>query len=189
MCSSDLDDSSIRVRTQKDTSGQVGRVLQYLGDFLGIVSIVALFLSLVGGFYLYLSFLLKKRKTISIYKAMGLPLALIKKGLFFQSALLGMVSFIFSLILSSGINYVGETLLAPYLTTAIKVHLSLPGVVLGLVILIIIYFLIIRPIINQFLTQKAGQLFQENSAWSKKEKTKPLQTFLWLIPVLFILTF
>ena len=57
-----IDDSSIRVRTQQDTSGQVGRVLQYLSDFLGIVSIVALFLSLVGGFYLYLSFLLKKER-------------------------------------------------------------------------------------------------------------------------------
>ena len=74
-----INDTSIRVRTMDDTSGQVGRVLQYLSDFLGIVSIVALMLSMVGSFYLYLSFILKKRKTISILKSIGLSIQQIKQ--------------------------------------------------------------------------------------------------------------
>ena len=148
-------------------------------------------LSLFSGWVLSLLKLSpKKRKTISIYKSMGLRLGLIKKGLFFSkfSFIVPELSFL-SVVLSFGINHIGEELLGPYLTNPIDVKLSLPGLSLGLVILVIIYWVIIKPLLNKFIHQKAGQLFQENSAWNKKEDSRPLKTFLLLIPVLFILTF
>ena len=52
-----ITDPAIRVRTPKNTSEQVGRVLNYLSDYLGLVGLVALFLSGIGAGYLFQNYL------------------------------------------------------------------------------------------------------------------------------------
>ncbi len=184
-----IDDNSIRVRTMDDTSGQVGRVLQYLSDFLGIVSIVALLLSLVGGFYLYLSFILKKRKSISIYKSVGLSLRQIKNGLFFQCLIVAFMSFCLSLLGSYLINKIGSYLIAPYLSQSLDIGLSLNGVIIAIIVLIIVFVVLLKPLIGSVLNQKASSLFQESLSLDIFKNSFNYLTHVQLVSILFFLTF
>ncbi len=74
-----LKDPSIQVHTAKTSSRQVGRVLDYLNDFLGLVSLAGLFLAGMGMIYLFRSFLHQRRKEIAIFKFLG-----VKKNKVFQ---------------------------------------------------------------------------------------------------------
>lgn len=67
-----LDDNSKRVMTPKNASENVGRVVNYLNDFLGLVSLVALFLATVGAFYLYRSYLSDQRYSFATLHSLGL---------------------------------------------------------------------------------------------------------------------
>lgn len=68
-------DPAIRVRGPKESSEQVGRTLNYLNDFLGLVSLVALFLSSVGLYYLYRSYLHQRREDMAILATLGLKVS------------------------------------------------------------------------------------------------------------------
>lgn len=67
-----LPDPAIRVQTSKDASEQVGRMLAYLSDYLGLAGLVALFLTALGQIFLYRSYIVKRRQDIAIFKSIGL---------------------------------------------------------------------------------------------------------------------
>src|SRR5690606_14743886 len=57
-----LKDPAVRVHTPQTASEGAGRQLDYLFDFLGLVAIVALFLSCLGATYLFRLYLSRKYK-------------------------------------------------------------------------------------------------------------------------------
>ena len=61
----------IRVRTHRDASEQLGRVLGYLNDYLGLVALIALFLAGVGAAYLFRSFLTSRFREMAILISLG----------------------------------------------------------------------------------------------------------------------
>lgn len=67
-----LTDPAVRVNTPKTASEGAGRQLNYLFDFLGLVAIVALFLSCLGATYLFRLYLSRKYKQIAIYRTLGI---------------------------------------------------------------------------------------------------------------------
>lgn len=67
-----INDSSARVTTPEKSSQQVSRILNYLNDFLGLVSLSGLFLATMAMMYLFRSFLYKRRKEIAIFQFLGL---------------------------------------------------------------------------------------------------------------------
>lgn len=67
-----INDSSARVVTPEKSSQQVSRILNYLNDFLGLVSLSGLFLATMAMMYLFRSFLYKRRKEIAIFQFLGL---------------------------------------------------------------------------------------------------------------------
>ena len=87
-----IDDSSVEVLTPIKSSQQVGRILKYLNDFLGLVSLSGLFLATMGLMYLFRSFLFKRRKEISITQFLGVSnsnIILIYSGQLFVMSLIG----------------------------------------------------------------------------------------------------
>ena len=78
-----------------------------------------------------------------------------------------MISFIVSILGSTILNAIGEKMLSPYLTSRIDVHLSYEGVFIAVVILILIFFLLVRPILAGALNQRASALFSRGSFNSK----------------------
>ncbi|MCY4644426.1 MAG: FtsX-like permease family protein [Bacteriovoracales bacterium] len=67
-----LDDPQVRVKTHEDAGDSLARLLAYLNDFLGLVSIAAIFLSGIGIAFLFKSFLQRKIHSIAILVALGM---------------------------------------------------------------------------------------------------------------------
>ena len=66
---------ALRVQTPTSASQQVGRALGYLNDYLGIVSLVALFLAGLGAAYLFREYLHRHLHEIAILMSIVATLA------------------------------------------------------------------------------------------------------------------
>lgn len=65
--------SDIQVFTHRNSSEQTARLLNYLGDFLGLVSLAALFIACIGLTFLLSTYLHAKSKSVAILIAIGYP--------------------------------------------------------------------------------------------------------------------
>jgi putative ABC transport system permease protein len=157
----ELDDTAIKVRTPKQSSQQVGRVLAYLSDFLGLVSLVALFLASVGLFYLYRSHLGGKRISFAIYSSVGLSSRSIF-GIYIRHVLiLGVLGSFFGLGLSAIVIPLINLLLAKILPFALPAIISPRALSIGLLVGLVGVLLLSYPLILGAIRQKTASLFQE----------------------------
>lgn len=157
----EIDDTAIRVNTPEKSSQQVGRVLAYLSDFLGLVSLVALFLASVGLFYLYRSHLGSKRLTFAIYSAVGLGRKELF-GLYLRHVwLLGVLGSVLGTLLGAIVIPVINSVLAhvlPFqLPSLISPRALLMGVMVGLVGVVLLSY----PLILAACRRRPASLFQE----------------------------
>lgn len=67
-----ITDPGISIRKPKDSSEAIGRILNYLTDYLGLIGVVALLISSIGAFYLFQNYLYQRLPQIGILKAIGL---------------------------------------------------------------------------------------------------------------------
>lgn len=67
-----INDNAIQVNVPATSSDQVSRVMAYLNDFLGLVSLSGLFLSSFGLIYLFKSYLYTRRREFAIFKFLGI---------------------------------------------------------------------------------------------------------------------
>lgn len=81
-----------RFTTAKEAGESGLRALSYLGDFLGLVSLVSLLLSSLGAAYLYRSYLEKRSLEIAIQRALGFPLEQLQLQAASQTMLLALLS-------------------------------------------------------------------------------------------------
>ena len=61
----------IRVQTHKGASENLGRVLGYLNDYLGLIALIALFLASIGAAYLFRSYLRQRFREMAILMSLG----------------------------------------------------------------------------------------------------------------------
>lgn len=92
-----INDSSARVITPEKSSQQVSRILNYLNDFLGLVSLSGLFLATMAMMYLFRSFLYKRRKEIAIFQFLGLKKTTVFSILIGQLFVLSIISSIIAI--------------------------------------------------------------------------------------------
>ncbi len=64
---------NVRVSSYKSAGQDNGRMLRYLTDYLGLVTLVALFLSGIGTYYLFRSYINAKQREIAVLLTLGLP--------------------------------------------------------------------------------------------------------------------
>ncbi len=69
---SEIHDTTIRITSPNEASEQLSNIFGRLNDFMGLVVLVALFLSLLGMNYLFRSYIHKKRREAAILKSLGL---------------------------------------------------------------------------------------------------------------------
>jgi putative ABC transport system permease protein len=89
----------LRVRTHTDASEELSRLLIYLNDYLGLVALVALFLSALGAAYLYRSFLGRRTKDIAILLSIGGSVELTRRVYLAQLVLLGLAASMLTAVL------------------------------------------------------------------------------------------
>ncbi len=107
-----LPNPEIRITTAKESAENSTQALAYMGDFLGLVSLIALLLSSLGAAYLYRSHLDHRKYEIAIYRALGLSLKTIQWHVASQTIILALLALIPASLLSS--------LLLPILEKAIN---------------------------------------------------------------------
>jgi putative ABC transport system permease protein len=157
----EIDDTAIRVRTPEKSSQQVGRVLAYLSDFLGLVSLVALFLASVGLFYLYRSHLGSKRLTFAIYSSIGLAREEIF-GLYLRHVwILGVLGSLVGVGLGAVVIPLLNGLLGHVLPFDLPGLISPRALFIGLMVGLLGVVLLSYPLILNACRQKPASLFQE----------------------------
>ncbi len=94
---------SLRVKTSRESANDMGRVLSYLSDYLGLVALVATFLTGIGGTYLFRHYLSKKSRDIAIFLSLGLTLRRIIAIFIIEIIFLALLAG----VLGTGISYCG----------------------------------------------------------------------------------
>lgn len=67
-----INDSAVRVSTPEDSSERISRALNYVFDFLGLVSLTSFILSLLGLFFILRTHLGLRQRTFALMKSLGL---------------------------------------------------------------------------------------------------------------------
>lgn len=97
---SSIKDNTVRVTTPKEASDNVRRALERISDFLGLVTIVSLFLSMVGINYLFKSHIQNKRKDFALYHVMGISKGQASSIFLIEIFLLSLISTMLALSIS-----------------------------------------------------------------------------------------
>ncbi|MBT6325047.1 MAG: hypothetical protein HOJ35_03700, partial [Bdellovibrionales bacterium] len=156
-----IGDNAFKVIRPLESSNQMGRMINYLTDFLGLVSIVALYLSLIGVFYLYRSYLSEKRGTFAIYKTLGLSsgeILITQSILLISLGIMGSIGAIFlGIIVSPIISKIIESaiLIVP------GYSFNITGVLITILVGIGGVLLIGIPLIFSALKECPSNLFEE----------------------------
>ncbi|MCB0420148.1 MAG: hypothetical protein KDD61_04080 [Bdellovibrionales bacterium] len=170
-----IDDSALRVSTPKNASEQVGRMVNYLTDFLGLVSIVALALAIVGIFYLYRTYLADNRTSFAIFSSLGMT----RREIFAsQVGVLLLLSFLGTtgaLLVSQALKPFIEWILSQALPFSLSLSNSLYSIWIGILVGTIGVLATSLPMAWQAIHQPISHLFQEGH-----ESPPPLRSLHWL---------
>ncbi len=173
-----LDDNAIRVKSPQKSSEQVGRILSYLSDFLGLVSLVALFLSSVGLFYLYRSHLASKRYSLAIYSSLGLKRKEIFTVFFKHIFILSLLGTLLGIGLSVIIIPIVNQLLTNVLPFHLPFMISHRAIIIGVSVGLVGVFLLSYPLIYGAVEMKPASLFQEGGAENSRIQLNKISRFI-----------
>ncbi|MFW7379458.1 MAG: ABC transporter permease [Oligoflexus sp.] len=87
-----IESPAIRVRSHLTAGENDGRLLAYLTDYLGLVSLVAFFLSGLGAVYLFRGYLIQKHREIAILLSLGMTHVQAVLTYSWQILILGVIS-------------------------------------------------------------------------------------------------
>ncbi|MCP4753413.1 MAG: FtsX-like permease family protein [Proteobacteria bacterium] len=152
----------IFVRTHRDASRQMKRTLGYLNDYLGLVSLVALFLAGVGTAYLFRSYLAGRMKEIAILMSLGATREETYLIQFLQIILLGTVSAALASFLAIFFLPLLTGLLQTFLPEGFKSYLSWRSIILAMAMGMLGSILFCLPVLVRIRHLKPGILFREN---------------------------
>lgn len=171
----------IRAYSHKSSSEQLGRLLNYLSDYLGLVALAALFLSGVGSLFLFRSYFNSKIYQIAILLSLGVTPFRATLMTLAQIATLGLVGAIpavaLGLMIVPAITQITQQLIPVSLDVQIPVSTPILALVLGSVGSV----LVCLPIAIQILNIKPAILFRGADRFSVTRKGT---TFLASIPAL-----
>lgn len=180
-----ITDKAIRVRTPKSSTQRMGRVLNYLSDYLGLVGLVALFLSGIGAGYLFQNYLFLKIKDIGILKSLGMRVRDIFKVYLFQLVFLAFISAILANIVSYFSLPIISKSLYEYINLDGNLTLNIETIIISFAITIGSCLLVCIPILLKMLSKNIKHLFGGSSFFKFDFQVKdyfaylPLILFLW----------
>jgi len=167
--------TDLKIYTHENVSQQSARILKYLNDFLGLVSIAALFLAAIGGAFLFRSYLFKQLKFFGIYLSLGMSLKKIMFNQTLQLLLLGSIgsilAILFGYLLTPFLDFFTKDILPFALQKSIEPKTIALIVLLGCIGSILIGL----PLITQLKNIKPNILFS-----TKNDHMLTKNTWYWL---------
>ncbi|MBT4790422.1 MAG: FtsX-like permease family protein, partial [Halobacteriovoraceae bacterium] len=155
-------DPAISVRGPKDSGQQLGRVLNYLTDYLGLVGLVAVLISSIGAFYLFQSYLLSRIKYMGILKTLGLSKQTIAMSFIWIIIFLGMLASSLSLFLVKLFLPIVFSVLTQWMDISYQVVLTYSMLFTLFSISILINAFVCVPLIISVLKKPTIELLQNN---------------------------
>jgi putative ABC transport system permease protein len=183
-----LTDVGIRVTTYQEAGEDSARALSYLSDYLGLVSLVALFLAGLGSAYLFRSFIFARLKAIAIYNTLGLERSQAQLVYFVQLMMLGLASALISYLISTSLLPVMTNLMNQLSPLQVQAGVSFKTLFLAILISSASTILIGWPFLRPLRFLALSQLFQEDSNFVQGGKTLwtsflPALGFYWVMAV------
>lgn len=172
-----IQDPQVRVETSATAGEDSGRQLGYLSDYLGLVAIVALFMSALGAAYIYRLFLSTRMKEIAILRSLGLQSQEAVGVYIIQAALLGLLATIPTILFS--------LLILPALTAALSSFtpfdltpiITAESIVVCILMAVFGSFVVSLPFLVKIFDLRAAKLFSEEK-FSVSEGQRRYWTFL-----------
>nr|WP_295906154.1 FtsX-like permease family protein [uncultured Bdellovibrio sp.] len=156
-----LQDPAINVATPSSAGEDSGRQLGYLSDYLGLVSIIALFMSALGAAYIYRLFLSTRMKEIAILRTLGLQSSQAVGVYIVQASLLGLIATLPTLIFSNLVLPLLSKLLASFTPFNLQPHVNLEAFLVCLFMAVFGSFVVSLPFLVKIFDLKAAKLFSE----------------------------
>ena len=126
--------SKIRVRTHKRAANNLGRVLGYLNDYLGLIALIAVFLAGIGAAYLFRNYLVHRFREMSILMSLGATRQQTYLMVLWQLVFLGTGAALISIIFSLGILPLLEIFLENFLPRGFETNANVSSLIFALVL-------------------------------------------------------
>lgn len=168
-----LKDPAIQIETAKTASEDSSRQLGYLSDYLGLVAIIALFMSALGAAYLFRLFMTQRMREVAILRSLGLQATRAVSLYAAQVTILGLLSLIPTVIVSSLVLPLLSKLLASLTPFSLYPAMSMRAVLMALLLGVVGSFVICLPFLLKIKDLKPSRLFAEEKFSSKIEIQKP----------------
>jgi putative ABC transport system permease protein len=174
-------DPAIKVLLPKNSSEQVGRILNYLADYLGLVALVSVFLSGIGAAFLFQNFVFQRVDEIGILKSLGLELSKIYALFITKLVFLGFLGVSFAIGVASILLPFAENYLSSFLKMPLTLSVGMESIWVSYCIGIIIVLVICFPILIKLLGKSINAMFagEKNLAWNFSKKD-----YLMFLPLL-----
>lgn len=156
-----LQDPAIMVQTPSSASEDSGRQLGYLSDYLGLVSIVALFMSALGAAYIYRLFLSTRMKEIAILRTLGLQSGQAVGVYILQASFLGLLATLPTLLFSFLLLPLLGKLLASFTPFTLSPVITGEALLICLLMAVFGSFVVSLPFLVKIFDLKAAKLFSE----------------------------
>lgn len=159
-----IKEPSIRIESYESAADDTGRPLKYLTDYLGLVSLVALFLAALGSAYLFRSYIFSCYYQLAIFNSLGLPKKEAQKIYLTQVVILALTSAVISLVGASALLPAFAELLQSL--TSMNLALTLPGqtIALAVVMALVGSWIVSWPFLKPTERILTSQLLQEKSS-------------------------
>lgn len=156
-----LPDPQISIATPTSAGEDSGRQLGYLSDYLGLVAIVALFMSALGAAYIYRLFLSTRMREIAILRTLGLQSVEAMGVYVVQASLLGLIATVPTLAFSHLVLPFLSQLLATFMPFDLQPTVNLEAILICVVMAVLGSFVISLPFLVKIFDLKAAKLFNE----------------------------
>lgn len=156
-------DPGVRVRNYREAGQDDGRMLSYLSDYLGLVSLVALALAAIGAAYLFRVHLDQRQKAVATLVSLGLTHERASLLYLLQVAFLGAASALLASFLSIILMPLGARLLQSLTPVAIETGLSWPSYGLALLMGTLGAALVCLPLLARIRRLNPATLFQDTN--------------------------
>lgn len=169
-------DPVVRIQSTKDKAEDSNRTLKYFADYLGLVALVALGLCFLCGSYLLQWTFLTKKKTIAIYKTLGLSDEKIIAIYLLQNLIISVLACVLSVAVMQSMLPIVQNLIINRFNLPLQLVFGFKAFSVTSLIAIFGPILIVIPQIMQIINLRPLMLFQNVDVKVKKN----IWYFLWL---------
>lgn len=165
-------DPGIRIDTSKSAGQESGRQLGYLQDYLGLVAIVALFMSSLGAAYIFRLFLVERMREVAILRSLGMQATTAVSIYVVQVVILGTLSLFPTLIVAGAILPFFSKALNVFIPFDLEPAVSGTAVALALLVGVVGSLVVCLPFLLKIRDLKPIKLFSEEKFSNEIEVSK-----------------